>query len=580
MKKFIYGVAALATFLLFITACGEDVSSKVSFEKKIDILASFGFDVNKTKADNENSSYILTIKDSKMATISLLSMANMATLDPEMQQMVAIAINGAKVGIDVDWTKYTKSSEGSVLVYFMGTGRDNTAIETLIAAKKIGAYLTFDAKETLVKVRFNDIDEKISKGTEIVHIYLKGAEIDVKKAATKESPSREFTIKGGEFRYEIEQNGSKELVVSYTNPVCNVVKSNDYLGKQSCSFPAIQIDGKGVSQSISILFKDSSFSYDTTVHNKKLKSDILFQIPNINIKGKDRNNSFVTNLKDLKMSGFSDNVDEEIIKALYELASKPSVDTNKTLEESMKLVGEMFSNGIVFDYKVSLALLDGTHVSNSDSMQFAMQGYQGEGKASFDKTINYKVKSTVESINVNKKSTGVPIFAMQNFRFGYEIKDMYNFLPTFMEFATIINKAVDQENPITKEAEEKMSSMGMRIVNDGFGLSLSPIGVDSVSIDKEGKETKYGQLDFNINAKLGKNSVKLDNPMSAMALLAFLQADGRLVLSKADLDQMSNQFPPPLMAMVMMYAKYEGDKVIFVLKFENGHLKVNDKPVM
>jgi hypothetical protein len=34
------------------------------------------------------------------------------------------------------------------------------------------------------------------------------------------------------------------------------------------------------------------------------------------------------------------------------------------------------------------------------------------------------------------------------------------------------------------------------------------------------------------------------------------------------------------MAMVMLYAKYEGDKAVFVFKFERGHLLVNDKPVM
>jgi hypothetical protein len=29
-----------------------------------------------------------------------------------------------------------------------------------------------------------------------------------------------------------------------------------------------------------------------------------------------------------------------------------------------------------------------------------------------------------------------------------------------------------------------------------------------------------------------------------------------------------------------MYAKYEGDKAVFVFKFERDHLLVNDTPVM
>jgi len=32
--------------------------------------------------------------------------------------------------------------------------------------------------------------------------------------------------------------------------------------------------------------------------------------------------------------------------------------------------------------------------------------------------------------------------------------------------------------------------------------------------------------------------------------------------------------------MVMMFAKYEGGKAVFVLKFDKGHLFINGKPVM
>ena len=577
--------------LFMIMGCGENTSKQeavqqqpavsiaqrqAAFQKKLQDIAAVGFDLNQTAEQH----YILTIKDTKSVTSALLSMVHMATLDSESRKLLEKTIIDIKVGIDIDWKAYAANSPKSVFVYFLGNGKESAALQKMITEKKIGAYLTLNSDDQIKKVEFKDINEKIVQGIDTIGFVLKGAQIDIKKAATEVSPARAFTIKGGEFHYTIETNGTKEIDFSYLNPICDIDKSNAYLGKQVCDFPLIQIVGGDSKESVTVAFKKSHMDYDVSLHDQKIKTEVNFKIPTVDILVKDKGEDTTVHLKEITLDGFSDNMDESVMKAFYLLASTPPTDINASVTKSMQLLGKMLSNGVVIDYKTGLGSLEGSASNGGKTTTFMMDGYQGEAKMMFGKTVNYQSKAIIKHIAVKEENRTAPLFDLKGFRFGYAIKDMVNFIPDFMEFAAMLNQKQQQEQPLSKAEEEKIAAIGYSIVNHGLGLSLSPVGIDSISVDGLGQQISYGKMDLDLDATLAKNDIKLDNPMAAMMLLSFLQADGKLVLNKADLEKMSNQFPPQMIAMVLMYAKYEGDKAIFELKFEKGHLLVNDKPVM
>lgn len=576
MKKSIFKTVLSVILLISVVSCGNASTEdrKMAFEKKMDAIGGMGFDVSKV-----DDNYMLTIKNAKMATSAMLSFASMNTLDANSRGKIEDAIAKAKVRVEIDWDKYNANIEGSVSVYFLGTGKESEPIRKIISAKKIGAYLSFDSNDMMVKVNIKDIDEKIVDGLNIMHIVLKNAGIDIVKAPSKESSSREFTLKGGEFTYDIEKNGTKEISFGYKNPICEVKKSNEYTGTQNCKFPTIEIKGGDHKDSGSVVFKDSSFDYMVVVDNKKVKSNISFKMPDIDIKIKDAPNNIMVQLQNLEFSANTDGIDESLMTKLYDIASNPSEDINKTIMKSIKIIGELFKSEMVFGYQGSLASVYGKSISSSKATVFTLKDFLENGSGSFGKTINFKDLVTIASINVKDEKSSESFFDMNGFKYGFEMKGMHNFFSAFMEIAMEAAQKNPKDMNFTKENEEKFISIGSKIVNDGFGLSLSPIGVDSIFIP-EGKGIKLGKVDLSIDAKLNKNDVKMDSLMAPMLLLSFLQANGKLVLSKADLDSISNNFPPSAMAMVMMYAKYEGDKAVFILKFENGHLMVNDKPVM
>jgi len=525
--------------------------------------------------------YSIQVKESQLATSALLGFIHMATLAPQERQMIAEAIDGAKLDIVVDWNKYAANSDQSVEVYYRGNGRESDAFAKILASRKIGAYLTFDDKDRIKKIVWKDIDEKLTQGIETAHILLKGASIDRVQTAANTPLAEAFRIKGGDFSYTLESNGSKELGFSYSGLHCEIDKTNAYLGKQTCGFPLITIEGGTGDEMFAMVLKESSLLYDVQAHHHKIKADTLFKIPQISVTIKERGSEVAIGLKDFIIEGFSDNVDEGVVKGFYEISTNPSKDLNQTLSTMITLVGDLFGGGMAFDYKGSIASIDGTVNSSKGLITFNLRDLRGEDNASFGKTINYQKTFSIQSILVKKDKAATPLFALQGLRFGFALKELYNFLPEFMQFALLAAEKQQAGQAITPEEEAKMIAIGHTITNHGFGVSFAPVGIENLTIEEgNGKQMHYGKIDLQIDATLAKNSAKLDNPMAAMLLLGFLQAEGKLILSKADLDQMSQQFPPQIMAMVMIYANYEGDKAIFELKFKQGHLMLNDKPVM
>jgi len=595
----ILSIVVSAGLLFAMTGCGEENSSasaqkmvenkvpavpvkerKAAFDKEIQNLKMIGFDLNTTEAEKQKTTYILQIADSQKAVTALLSKVHMATLDKQSKRQLAQLFEGAKIGIDVDWEKYAQNAEQSVFIYYLGNGKESAVLRKLIAEKKIGAYLTFDAKDTLRKAVLKAIDEKIAHAAGSIHLVLKEAKLLLHQAASDSPEERNYTLDAGQFLYTQEHNGTKLFQLNYDGFVCTAVQENAYLGTWQCKISEMVFKSDENNSSGTFSVNGVSLDYKSTQHGQKIKGDFRLTIPAIALAFKEGTNMMEATVKDYSIVGGSDNADANLMKEIYAIAGTSGTDANKTYSQYMRLIGQLMASGMTFDIVATVPSLTGKIAEGADITHFSVLNQKGEAKGLFGKTIEYQSLTSIEEIRAFKEKASNPFLLVKGARYGLEIKDLYNFLPDFMVFSGMVAGKDPASTPLTKEEREKLSAIGMQIVHHGVALALGPVGMDSAQFEQEGKQYKYSQMNLDLDATLLKNSVKLDNPMSAMMLLSYLQADGKLVLSKADLDSMSNRFPPQVMAMVMMYAKYEGDKAIFVLKFENGHLMVNGKPVM
>jgi len=398
---------------------------------------------------------------------------------------------------------------------------------------------------------------------------------------TAKDAASKMHLKFGTFSFSVDSNyttdanqtASREMRFSYADGYCDVDKSNSYLGEITCALPLLSFEHKEKGESSTVKSKEWKMKAVTTAKNGKVKSDGSFEIGTIEVQDKSMGDPLTVVLDKFKVEASTYNMDESLIKSLYALASTPHKDSNQSITKTMEIVGEMFSTGMNIDYHVALQSIDGKSGAN----HFKVDAVNEKGTVSFADTYDFKDLLSISDITVTDEAKGDTLFALKKLQFGSEVRKLYNFVPGFMAFSGYLAQHPERPEP-TAEEKKKLLALGMKMVNNGFGIAYSPVSIEGIKIAEA--KVDYGKIQLDLDATLKPNTVQFQNAMSAMRLLGFLQADGKLVLNKKDLESMSNNFPPQVMAMVMMYAKYEGDKAIFVLRFDKGHLMVNDKPVM
>jgi len=601
MKRIMLSTIVSATLLLSLNGCSDKKSNEKTAVKaiekqvntvskeirekalhaKLESFTAYGFDVNKTSANT----YMLTVKSVSQVTESMLGLLNLNTLDVKSKSELEKVIGNRKIGVEIDWDKYVANEKESLLVYDLGHGKEAAYMSKLLKNKKLAAYLSYNGKDQLTQVKIKDIDETVTTEPYATHLELKGMYIDMLKPFVKGvTADYAYTLHTGSFKTNIKTDTNDTIIFSYADSACNVDKQNAYLGTVGCTFPDIDVSYKTalLDRNIDFSMKDTAFEYITTLHDKKVKADMNLSIASMLFEGKGtaEEGKFVIN--DIKVFGNMDNMDESIMKTYMEFINNPPKDKKMNVKELMSYVGKMYSMGMTFDYTTSAASIEG----ESKESLFKLDSYKARGKGVFSKTIEYKENSTIQHISLTDKVSNKTTFDIENLKLGYGINKFYNIFPAFMEFSADLSEAqqaqTGQEPVVPKKVLNDFANKAKKIINDGFGLSLAPIGWDTLQVEVKGETVKVGKLDFNIDANLKKNDVTIDmnNPMAMMMLIPYLQANGKLVLSKQDVEKISKNAPAQMQAMIMMFAKLEGDNAVFDLKFENGHLLINGKPVM
>ena len=598
MKRILLSTALSVALMSGITGCGDDnqkkqtivkkqeptrtlAERKKAFEANLKALNTYGLDANLTTNDDKEAHYLLHVSDPKKAMISLMEIANQhpASLDRSEQEAFMEVLKTQTFGLDVNWEKYQTNAADSVTVYYISKDA-KPPLKKLIDEKKLAAYLSFDNQDALKKIRFNNLDERLSENNETVAIKLQDTHIDFSVPPSTKNNKSAYTLTSKAFNVDfIDNEFNTTTSVGYNDITCKIDKENAYLGKESCVIPTITITSD-VGFTGKLTISDTHYDIDNTLHDKKIKSDVKLSIDTISGTIANQSNTNDTlKMKDLKIDVVTDNIDAQTMKTFYDVLHDNTKDANATIREMMHTLGEIYSNGTTIDYTISLA----STKADTEEVGFLLTNYTGKGNGRFDDNISYHDMSTVKSIEIQDKETNATTFAMHHMQFGYAIKDLYNILPAFFDFSGKLTAAQKEGNALPDEKQlAPLKKSAEKIVHQGFGFDLDPIGFDDMKFDIRGKEAEFGKLSIALHTLLKRNDIPLDinNPMTGMMLIPFLQADGKIVIRKKDLELLAKQFPPAMVGMAMMMGKPEGENLVYDLKFENGHLLVNGQPMM
>ena len=372
-----------------ISSSKSEADRKEILNNKLKSLTTMGFAITNTLDNQKMSSYTISVTDTKVATINILSKLNMSSIDRRTKEKIEEAIKDAQIGVDIDWQKYLQNAKGSVLTYLVASKNASKALKELSSDKKIAAYLTFGANDNMLEAIFKDIDYTISNNSEKAHLSLVGAKILTHTPSSKDKDAEAFSIYGGKMSYKVDDNQSNSITVSYENPKCDIEMQNSYLGSELCNMPILKIDGDNNGTNFSTLISDIKLNYATKLHGNAVKSDIDFKISTIDISSREDDENITVSVKDINLNGYADNLNSKMIEEFHKLSTSLSTDANQTDIKNAKLISGFFDSNATYSYTLSLASVDGKSTSKKEATNFSLKGYKTIAKASFGDNINY-----------------------------------------------------------------------------------------------------------------------------------------------------------------------------------------------
>ena len=583
MRQMLHIVMTAMIGLLLVTGCGGSKGEKkaptkemiqkrkAAFEQKLQSALSAGMEINAT-----TEGYRLKVKDGRAAARAMLKWIGIERMAADQEPDLAILLQDATAVLEVDWQKYASDAPESVYLYYAGNGRESVKLQQILREKKIGAYLSFDAKDRLSKARLKDIDEKHASQRGEMTLQLKGALFEITKQPENDTQAPSYLIDGGQFFLQFDSNLSGRLSISYQNPHCVTDRESRYLGKWQSDLPQLHISNEGGTQeAFTVTLHEAQVAHTLATEQKKLAAEGHFKIGKVTLAGGAHGKSAKGEISNILLQGKASDINESVIAAIYALYDTAQAPTEQMVRKSMVLLGDLFSGGMQISYLFSAdsALLDTQ--ARGKKTHFVLEGLQEKGELRYADRIDYQDTIGLKTVQLTQE--GRKLFGLYGVESHMALKGLYNIIPEVMRFSAKITEN-NRSKGLTPQDQQQLSALSSRMVNTGFEMALSPVRIDGVEIPEIG--VKYDAVELDLDARIKPNKVQMNNPLSSMMLLSYLAADGKLVLSRADLEKMAQQFPPQLLAMIMMYAKYEGDKAIFEMRFDNGHLMVNDKPVM
>ena len=124
---------------------------------------------------------------------------------------------------------------------------------------------------------------------------------------------------------------------------------------------------------------------------------------------------------------------------------------------------------------------------------------------------------------------------------------------------------------LAEEAIEKMLQSGLTF--EIQNLSMKTL---SIAIDAQLPAIEVRNFKFDLHAQLKENSLNL-NDGNALMYLPFIALEGKLELNSADLDKLISL--NPMLGMLSIMKKSQGDQAVFEYAFKGGQILINGQPL-
>ena len=118
------------------------------------------------------------------------------------------------------------------------------------------------------------------------------------------------------------------------------------------------------------------------------------------------------------------------------------------------------------------------------------------------------------------------------------------------------------------------------VIHTGAQAAIAPLRIGGVTLISGKQKEAYAPTELRLKARLKPNTIDVRRSTAPMMMLGYLDLSGRWVLKKRDFQQLLTHVSTQIRIMATIFVRYEGDKAIFDLTFDHGHLRINGKQIL
>ncbi len=569
---------------LLLTACSPSIQEKKEeFGKTLAALTKQGFTLQKQSDEREKSLYLLKL-DRSEAVASFLLRSVTGSSDPELTKRLARTMKGLRLELEVDWPRYAKGEPKSVVAYLLpGEGNVTGEWARLLREKKIAADLDFGKKGKLKRVTMHPLDEMLKKKDKTGRLQLKDTFLEIDRSG-KESFDQAYRLHSALLQLTMETAKGDELALGYRNLQCVVDTQDAYFGTRECMLASVTMEmleqGSAGSDKTKIAVEKLEAKNSAAKEGSEVVSHGRLGIAKILVTEESPRTKGMTTLEGIELTGHGNGIDEGVYRRLVDLLANPPADQKIYGAKLLEILSDLFRK-LRLGYTLKIDKITGSVAMprRQETTRFDLQGMELGVDWSLADDLNISKGLTLASARMSRKRRGEVERegAIRNLALKIRIDKLYNFMPRLMKLAA--TQARHPSQTPDPQVRKALAELGAEVLHRGAELSIDPLSFDSLTLRNAKESKSFDAVSLRLRSELIPNRLDPANPLAPMMALAYLKADGELTLSKKDLEQLLPLLDPAMGMMVASFVRYEGNQARFTLRFEQGNLLINGKPL-
>ena len=580
MRKTLSRVAVAGLLVATLSVAAVPQAAQERFERSVTALTTHGFALEKRELQDAQGRYWLRLNKAKPAAEFLLQKAA-GSADPQSLERLSEALQGLGLELEVKWAPFMKGTPGSVAAYLLPKpGRESSVLGRLMQAHKIAATLDYDTSGTLKRIALRPLDEKILKGESRGRLLVADTALDL---GSEGNATEAFRLHSGQLGLSIEDaNGTVDL--SMKDLVCGSALDARGLGARSCRVgeASAAVDEKGTAGRERNVLKLEGLALRSRIVAKDQTVQTLIDgsLARVSLLGLGGGTDLNMTLSDLKLRGEAGGIPEALYRQMLALAKTPPADSREALEKLKPILPRLFAHLLV-SYRVEVGAVQG-HLEQpalDERTDLALRGLRLGLDWRVEKEMGFAKSLSLDSVALTQRKGGHETIGakLDGASLGVALEGIENVLPDLMRLMLENTKSADGK--LDKKSQEALQQFGLRLLQHGMTLRIDPARFRRLEVRQPGMTESLGETDLQLRVQLMPNKLDPRNPMAPMLALASLQARGHLVLGKKDLEKILPLLDPGMQAMARHFVRYEGEKARFDLRFDQGNLLINGKPL-